>query len=74
MARMVSRNTLDSWIIEIRRDYCILYHDHPGQKRYHEHRRFRTVGEALQEIKSHDEYVLSSRTRQKPRHEPRSLS
>ncbi len=60
-ARMVSKNTLDSWIIEMKEDYCILYHDHPGNIQYHEHRRFLTFNEALQEIKSHDRYVLNKR-------------
>ena len=57
-ARLVSSNTLDSWIIDMKDTYCILYHDHPGQKRYHKHRRFRSVDEAVVEIKSHDRYMM----------------
>lgn len=59
--RLVSRSTLDSWIIDLKDTYCILYHDHPGQKRYHEHRRFRSISEAIREIKGHDKYVLEQK-------------
>ncbi len=62
IARMVSLRTLDSWIIELKSDYCILYHDHPGQKKYHEHRRFQTVSDALLEIKAHDSFSISRST------------
>lgn len=59
--RLVSSSTLDSWIIDMKDTYCILYHDHPGQKRYHEHRRFKSVDEAVSEIKNHDMYMMKNR-------------
>ena len=61
MARVVSRCTLDSWIIKLKDTYCILYHEHPGQKRYHEHRRFQKTADAIAEIKSHDQYSQSKK-------------
>ena len=43
-----------------------LYHKHKESDRYfHQHRVCRTVVDAVSEIKSHDEYVLEEKTKQK---------
>ena len=43
-----------------------LYHKHKESDRYfHQHRVYRTVVDAVSEIKSHDKYVLEEKTKQR---------
>ena len=43
-----------------------LYHKHKESDRYfHQHRVYRTVVDAVSEIKSHDKYVLGEKTKQR---------
>lgn len=57
-AHVTSPSTLDDWIISKHNGYIILYHRHPGAFSFHEHRRFRSINSAIDEIHSHDAYMM----------------
>ena len=60
---ITSRNTMHCWIIQKRLNQgkrkIYLYHKHSiKDEYYHQHKKTFTVGQAINEIKGHDDYVL----------------
>lgn len=73
-----SKNTGHCWNILKNtfeaKQHVILYHKHTEQaKYYHKHREYRTVTEAIDQIKGHDSYILEQQTKPQAESTTRSL-
>ena len=68
---LISKNTLHGWhIYRPENEYhqvksCILYHRHENQTEFHRHGYYKSFEEAIDQIRSHDNYQINTRWRGK---------